>query len=102
MADKPGDAVYARMWGPSEFTVTGTLVGWDVSARLGEISLPSLVLGGRHDHATPALTQALHQGIAGSEWVIFEESGHFAHLEETERFLQVAGDFLARGQAPEK
>lgn len=86
--------VYQTMWGPSEFRLTGTLKGWDVSGRLGEIKVPTLVLSGRYDEATPALAETLNQGIAGSEMVIFENSAHMPHLEETERYLEVVGGFL--------
>ena len=39
--------VYRTMWGPSEAHPTGVLAGWDVTARLGEIRAPALVLCGR-------------------------------------------------------
>lgn len=96
MAGKPGDEVYRLMWGPSEWYLTGTLKDWDVTSRLGEIHLPTLVIGGRHDEATPAITEAVHRGIPGSEWVIFENSGHFPHIEETEQYLQIIEQFLGR------
>jgi hypothetical protein len=73
--------------------VTGTLKDWDVTGRLGEIRVPTLVIGGRYDEATPAVTETVHGGIPGSEWVIFENSGHFPHLEETDLYLQVLGTF---------
>ena len=41
--------VYETMNGPSEFTVTGRFRDWDVFDRLGEIHVPALVMGGRHD-----------------------------------------------------
>ena len=94
MADKPGDKVYRAMWGPSEFYLTGTLKHWDITGRLGEIHVPTLVLGGRHDHATPVLAETMRRGIHNSELVIFENSGHFPHIEETVHFLQVLDDFL--------
>ena len=96
IADKPGDEVYQTMWGPSEWCATGSLKDWDITNRLDEIRLPTLVIGGRYDEATPVVTEALHRGIAGSEWVIFENSGHFPHLEETERYLEVLDCFLER------
>jgi len=94
MAKKKGDQVYHAMWGPMEWFVTGILKDWDITHRLREIRVPTLVIGGRFDYATPLVTQTLHRGIPGSEWVIFENSGHFPHLEETERYLQVLGQFL--------
>ena len=86
--------IYQTMWGPSEFCVTGRLKDWDVSARLGEIRLPTLVMTGRHDEATPAMAETIHRGIRGSECVIFEKSAHFPHVEETEQFLAVLENFL--------
>jgi proline-specific peptidase len=91
--------VYLTMWGPSEFCVTGTLKDWDITNRLGEIRVPTLVIGGRYDEATPTITETLHRGIPGSEWVIFENSAHFPHIEETERYLQVLSQFLNRVEA---
>jgi proline-specific peptidase len=91
---KFGTQVYETMWGPNEFTVTGTLKDWDVTDRLGEIEVPTLVTSGRYDECTPALVEPLHRGIAGSEWVVFEESSHTSLLEEPERYLDVIGGFL--------
>ncbi len=93
---KFGKQVYETMWGPNEFTVTGTLKDWDVIDRLGEIRLPALLTSGRHDECTPALVEPLHRGLAGSEWVIFENSSHTSLLEETDRYLQTVGGFLER------
>jgi proline iminopeptidase len=93
---KFGVQVYETMWGPNEFTVTGTLADWDVVDRLGEIRVPTLVTSGRHDECTPTLVELLHRGISGSEWVLFEESAHMPYLEEPERYLQVVGGFLDR------
>ena len=93
---KFGTQVYETMWGPNEFTVTGTLKDWDVIDRLGEIDVPTLITSGRFDECTPALVDTLHRGIRGSEWVLFEESSHTALLEETSRYLDVVGAFLLR------
>jgi L-proline amide hydrolase len=92
--------VYNTMWGPSEFHATGTLKEWDIRDRLGEIELPTLVTSGRYDEATPAIAETVHRGIAESEWVIFEQSSHMAHLEE--EYRRVVEDFMRRveeGQA---
>jgi proline-specific peptidase len=95
-----GAQVYETMWGPNEFTVTGTLKEWDVIDRLGEIDVPTLVTSGRHDECTPALVEPLADGIPGAEWVLFEESAHMPYLEEPERYLEVVGGFLERFEPP--
>jgi proline-specific peptidase len=96
MANKPGDDVYRVMWGSSEWFVTGTLKDWDITTQLCEINVPTLVLAGRFDHATPFLAEKLYQSIANSEFIIFEKSGYFPHLEETEHYIDVVSRFLDR------
>jgi pimeloyl-ACP methyl ester carboxylesterase len=67
-----------------------------VISRLGEIGVPTLITSGRHDECTPALVEPLHRSIAGSEWVLFEDSSHMAYLEEPERYLEAVAGFLDR------
>jgi proline-specific peptidase len=93
--------VYNTMQGPNEFVITGTLKDWDISERLGEIDVPTLVTSGRYDECTPRLAEIVHRGIPGSEWAIFEESSHTAFIEERERYMQVLDDFLSRVERPQ-
>lgn len=79
-----------------EFRGAGKIINWNVENRLSEISVPTLLLSGRYDEVTPACVEKLEQGISSSEWVLFENSSHMPHLEETERFLQVLDEFLSR------
>jgi proline-specific peptidase len=95
MQNITGNPVYEIMQGPNEFTVTGNLKDWDRTDQLGEISVPTLITVGRYDEVTPACAETLHQGIPNSQMVIFEESAHLAHLEETEKYLQDMAEFLA-------
>jgi proline-specific peptidase len=88
--------VYNTMWGPSEAHPTGVLAGWDVTPRLGEIALPTLVLCGRYDEATPRQAETIAQRLPDAELVVFEESAHLAPVEETELFLATVRAFLAR------
>ena len=87
--------VYRTMNGPSEFHIIGSCKDWHVKDRLHEIRVPTLLVSGRHDEATPALQQVLLDGIPDARWVLFEESSHMPHVEERERYLQVVGDWLA-------
>jgi len=58
--------------------------------------VPTLVISGRYDEATPLIAETVHRGIPRSEWVVFENSSHTPHLEETERYLDVVTRFLDR------
>src|SRR5579859_5824502 len=88
--------VYNTMNGPSEFYVIGTLKTWDITDRLHEINVPTLLLSGRYDEATPTIVETIHRNIPGSEWIIFENSSHMPHVEETDLYLQVLNRFLTR------
>jgi proline-specific peptidase len=88
--------VYQTMNGPSEFHVVGNLKNWDITARLPDIKTPTLVTSGRHDETTPLIAETVHRGISSSEWVVFENSSHMAHVEEADRYLMVLDEFLCR------
>jgi L-proline amide hydrolase len=88
--------VYNTMNGPSEFFVVGTLKNWDVIPQLGKINAPTLVTSGKFDEATPVIAETVHKGIPDSEWVLFENSSHMAHVEEVDRYLQVLSAFISR------
>ena len=88
--------VYHAMNGPNEFHVIGSLRDWDITPRLGRIQVPTLVFSGRHDEVTPAMTEAAHRAIPGSEYVVLEESSHMAQAEQPEETLALVRDFLGR------
>lgn len=61
---------------------------FDVREQLTSIHLPTLVLVGRHDPVCAIRwSTALHEGIPRSRLTVFEQSGHFAHIEEPEAFV---------------
>ena len=91
--------VYRTMNGPSEFHVTGTLRDWSVVDRLGEIRVPTLVVTGEHDEATPAINRTVAEGIPGAESVVLPDASHMAHVERTEDYLRLLDDFLSRVEA---
>jgi proline-specific peptidase len=86
--------VYLTMWGPSEFHATGNLKEVDLSDRLGEILLPTMITAGRYDEATPETTAWYQSLIPGSSLEIFEESSHMTMLEQPERYTEVLRGFL--------
>jgi L-proline amide hydrolase len=91
--------VYRAMQGPNEWTTTGALKGWDSRDRLHEIDVPTLVVRGRYDMCTAPIAAELVNGINGAREVVFERSSHTPVLEESERYLQVVGDFTREAEA---
>jgi pimeloyl-ACP methyl ester carboxylesterase len=57
--------------------------------------MPSLIVWGRRDPLIPAAHgEFAHGAMPGSRLEIFEEAGHFPHLDEPVRFAAVLRDFL--------
>jgi len=95
-----GAGPYLTMWGPSEFgPVTGNLDGWDITHRLAEITVPTLVTVGRHDEMRPDHMAVLADGIPNGELVVFEESSHMAFVEERDAYVATVRRFLERVEA---
>jgi proline iminopeptidase len=89
-----GEGPYHALWGPSEFTQTGSLRGADLSPALPGLSIPSLWIGGTHDEVSPARLAGFAQKASGTVEV-FAGGSHCVHLEQPEGYLQVVGDFLS-------
>jgi proline iminopeptidase len=71
------------------------LDGWTVMDRLGEIRVPTLVIGGRDDFLFPPEHQALlAAGIPGATLRIIERAGHNPHSEEPAEVMAAVSDFL--------
>jgi proline iminopeptidase len=82
------------MWGPSEFTATGTLQGYDREAELAELDVPVLFTTGRYDEATPATVRHYQGLVPGAELLIFENSAHMTMLDEPEAYADAIREFL--------
>jgi len=89
-----------EVFGPAQFSWTHASYGQqetptiDVRDRLASITARSLVIAGRYDMAPVEKARELADGIAGSRLVIFENSGHFAPLEEPGAFRDEVFRFL--------
>ncbi|MDD3344841.1 MAG: proline iminopeptidase-family hydrolase [Candidatus Omnitrophica bacterium] len=94
--DEMGVRVYEYMWGPSEFTITGTLKNYERAEALKEIKTPALFTCGRYDEASPASTEYYHKMLPGSEFIVFEGASHMHHIEDSGLYLKAVRDFIGR------
>jgi L-proline amide hydrolase len=86
--------VYHTMNGPSEFHVIGTLKGWDITPRLGDVRVPVLVISGEYDEATPTVVTPLVDALPDVHWELIKGASHSTHLEQPDRFLELVETFL--------
>ncbi len=67
----------------------------DLRPQLKKISVPTLVIVGRHDFITNvAMAEEMVKHLPRARLEIFEDSGHFALVEEPEKFYRVVKQFV--------
>jgi proline-specific peptidase len=76
--------LYEYMFGPSEFTITGTLKDYNITGRLGEITVPTLFSAGEFDEAPPATTKYYASLVPGAKVVIVKGAGHLTFQDDIE------------------
>jgi pimeloyl-ACP methyl ester carboxylesterase len=71
--------------------------GRSAPSDLSVITIPTLIANGDNDRMVPSvLSEDLHRRIAGSELIIYPNSGHGAIFQYWEKFAPVAAKFLAK------
>ena len=87
-------AMYEYMWGPSEFFAPGTLEDYDVSERLPNIDVPTLMICGEFDEAAPSSCKKYAGMITNAQTFIVPDAGHATMAEDEALYLQTVRDFL--------
>jgi len=68
----------------------------DLRPRLKGVRVPALVMVGRHDFITNvAMAEEIVKHIPTARLEIFEDSGHFALVEEPAKFYRVVKQFVS-------
>ena len=88
-AKKSGKESYLVGWGPNEFTPIGTLSGFEVIDRLGEINTPCLITSGGNDLCSPTIAKIMLDGIPNSKWELFENSHHMSFADEHDKYVDI-------------
>lgn len=73
------------------------IMNYDPAEAIAAIDVPTLLIAGEFDTATPPVgMEQLHEKIAGSEYKLIKDAGHYAFAEKTEVFHEHLNDFLSR------
>lgn len=88
-------ASYEAMWGPNEFTNTGSLAGASQLDTVRRLKSPILWIAGSHDEARPETMIEFASLNAASQLVILPGT-HNVHLEQPRPYLDALRAFLLR------
>lgn len=79
----------------NQYFIMNELPRYNVIDRLGEITVPTLIVGGKHDvHVSPSWSHMMAENIPGAQLVMMEHSGHFPWLDEPTVFFNSVKQFL--------
>jgi proline iminopeptidase len=87
-------AIYHLLQGPSELGVTGALSGWDRTADLGLITMPTLVIGATHDTMDPAHLEWMAGQLPKGHYHHCANGSHFAFVDDQESYFAGLTEFL--------
>jgi proline iminopeptidase len=80
-------------------TLNHDIQRFDLNPELPKFHFPTIVMTGRFDmNVAPVIAYKIHKAISGSEFVVFDRSGHMPFYEEPEKFVQTVDTFLSNGQ----
>ncbi|RXJ50606.1 proline iminopeptidase-family hydrolase [Gelidibacter gilvus] len=98
--------IYIYMQGYSEFGVTGdaTLKGWDISDRLNELKVPTLMIGGKHDTMDPKYMEWMSTQVQNGR-SLTTNGAHLTQYDDADNFFNGLIGFIKDvndGSFPEK
>lgn len=75
--------------------VWNDLQRFDLNPELAKFHFPTLVVTGRYDfNVAPSVAWTIHRAIPGSEFAVYEKSGHLPFYEEADSFVERLEAFL--------
>jgi proline iminopeptidase len=87
-------AIYFPMQGPSELGASGKLLEWDRTADLARITLPTLVIGARHDTMDPDHMARIAEAVANGRYLFCPKGSHLALYDDQQVYFDGLVQFI--------
>ena len=81
------EAVYVPMQGPSELGASGALAKWDRSHDLGQIAVPTLVIGAQHDSMDPKHMKWMSEQFPKGRYLECPNGSHMAMYDDQQTYF---------------
>jgi proline iminopeptidase len=92
-------ALYTHMWGPSDFTLRGTLRDYEAARHLRRVRVPTLFTVGEFDQAGPMNVRGLARLTPGATIEVIPDAAHMTTWDNPEATIRVVRAFLARADS---
>ena len=89
-------AIYVPMQGPSELGASGKLLAWDRTADLARITVPTLIIGARHDTMDPDHLAWMAEAVALGQYLFCPNGSHLALYDDQQIYFDGLVQFIRR------
>ena len=86
--------IYVPLQGPSELGASGKLLNWDRTADLARITVPTLVIGARHDTMDPGHMEWMAGAVRHGRYLFCPNGSHMAMYDDQEAYFQGLVEFI--------
>ena len=86
--------IYVPMQGPSELGASGTLLNWNRTADLGRVTVPTLIIGARHDTMDPSHMEMMSRAVKRGRYLFLPDGSHMAMYDDQQNYMTGLIDFL--------
>lgn len=86
--------VYLSMWGPSEFTCSGKLKGFELYPHLHKITIPVLLTSGDRDEAGVKTIKDFQMEFPNAQMAVLPNASHLHQIEQPQIYKAVVNEFL--------
>ena len=86
--------IYVPMQGPSEMGASGKLAGWDRTADLPKITVPTLSIGARYDTMEPASMEKIATDVKRGRYLFCPNGSHLAIYDDQAVYMAGVIRFL--------
>jgi len=81
-------SIYVPLQGPSELGLSGKLVDWDRTSDLGQIAVPTLVIGAQHDTMDPVHMEWMAGAVQHGHYLHCPEGSHMAMYDDQQVYVR--------------
>lgn len=86
--------IYVMMQGPSEFKTGGRLLHWDITNRLKEITVPTLMVGAKYDTMDPNYMKWMSTQVKNGQSLYCPNGSHLAMWDDQQVFMNGVIKFI--------
>ena len=86
--------IYTQMQGPSEFGIGGSLAKWDIKNRLKEITVPTLMIGGKYDTMDPKAMEEQSKMVQKGSYFYCPNGSHLSMWDDQKVYMKGVIDFI--------